>query len=192
MIISRSQSVASSRSCSLSLLPSPINTSTLQIVGAILPCGLSEAIEASFLKRMSSASLISSKFEGHKAPVLSLDYSSSAGNDNSSHLLLSGSEDRTARLWDVRDSKRRACLCIPVQGEVLSVKFAPRLLPQHQQLHQQHPTTTTTTTKQDDDDNSLENMEVDSPSTTITNSPFAKDHTMYVQNIKMMHPFSMS
>ena len=32
----------------LFIVPSPINTSTLQIVGAILTCGLSEAIEAFF------------------------------------------------------------------------------------------------------------------------------------------------
>lgn len=106
--------------------------------------------------------IISSKFEGHKAPVLSLDFAGGE-NGNSSPLLLSGSEDRTARLWDVRDdsSKRRACLCIPVQGEVLSVKFAPRRPP----------------SVDDDDDDQM--MAIEDSSASPMN-PFAKDHTMYV------------
>jgi WD40 repeat protein len=116
--------------------------------------------------------LISMKFEGHKAPVLSLDYSSetaNGGGGGGGQLLLSGSEDRTARLWDVRDSRRRASLCIPVQGEVLSVKFAPRLPP---------------AADDDDDDEAAAAaaMEVDdSPSAPTTTNPFAKDHTMYVR-----------
>jgi len=110
------------------------------------------------------SSLISSKFEGHKAPVLCLDYSSSQnhhdnGNGANNNLLLSGSEDRTARLWDVRDSKRRACLCIPVPGEVLSVQFAPQV---------PMPSKDDTTMQVDDDS---------SPSPVTT--PFSKDHTMY-------------
>ena len=92
------------------------------------------------------AGLISTKFEGHSGPVLSLDYAAP-------HLLLSGSEDRTARLWDVRDSRRRASLCIPVQGEVLTVIFAPPRLPQTQN---------TKATGEALD----------------ANNPFAKDHTM--------------
>jgi WD40 repeat protein len=98
--------------------------------------------------------LMSMKFEGHKAPVLSLDYASDG------QLLLSGSEDRTARLWDVRDSRRRASLCIPVQGEVLAVKFAPRLFQQAE--------------------DAAAAMEVDDASSSAPTNPFAKDHTMYV------------
>ena len=63
----------------------------------------------------------SSKFKGHQGSVLCLDFNSSDS------LLLSGSEDQTARIWDVRDasSRRRASLCIVTQGEVLSACFVP-------------------------------------------------------------------
>mmetsp|Transcript_9712 Transcript_9712/g.23527 ORF Transcript_9712/g.23527 Transcript_9712/m.23527 type:complete len:505 (-) Transcript_9712:566-2080(-) len=66
------------------------------------------------------------KFKGHGAAVLCLDLSSPS--QSSSPLLLSGSEDGTARLWDLRDHRRRACMCIKVPGggDVLSAVFAPR------------------------------------------------------------------
>lgn len=101
--------------------------------------------------------LVSSKYEGHKAPVLSLAYQAQGGSE----LLLSGSEDHTARLWDLRDSKRRACLCIPTQGEVLSVAFRPP-----------KPTPNRPTAETD--------ASSSSPSLA---SPFAKDHTMYVSTL---------
>lgn len=70
---------------------------------------------------MSEAAIKSSKFLGHQAPVLSLKVS------QDDHLLLSGSEDHTARLWDLRDTnRRRASLCIQAGGDVLSVAFAPK------------------------------------------------------------------
>ena len=86
----------------------------------------------------------SAKYQGHTAPVLSLavseDYS----------LLLSGSEDHTARLWDLRDNnRRRASLCIQTGGEVLSVAFTPK------------------------NNGVLEDM----PAVQLS-SPFAKDHSM--------------
>lgn len=69
---------------------------------------------------MVDAAIQSTKYQGHQGSVLCLDLTD---DDN---LLLSGSEDQTARLWDVRDSnKRRACLCIRTHGEVLSASFAP-------------------------------------------------------------------
>ena len=76
------------------------------------------------------------KLKGHKAAVLCLDVSSPSQSSlslSSSPLLLSGSEDGTARLWDLREHKRRACLCIKVAGggDVLSAVFAP---PQPQSL----------------------------------------------------------
>lgn len=86
----------------------------------------------------------SAKYQGHTAPVLSLavseDYS----------CLLSGSEDHTARLWDLRNnSRRRASLCIQTGGEVLSVAFTPK--------------------------NGVEETPAE-----VSTSPFAKDHSMYV------------
>ena len=67
-----------------------------------------------------SAVVTSSTWQGHKAPVSCLDVAA--------NLLLSGSEDRTARLWDLRDPKRRACLCIAAPAQVFAVKFAPQSL----------------------------------------------------------------
>jgi WD40 repeat protein len=73
------------------------------------------------INNMSAEKIKSAKFQGHQAPVLSLAVSQ---HDS---LLLSGSEDHTARLWDLRDNnRRRASLCIQTSGEVLSVVFAPK------------------------------------------------------------------
>jgi WD40 repeat protein len=59
-------------------------------------------------------------FKGHKGSVLCL------AHDSGSSLLLSGSEDETARLWDLRTSK--TALCLLAGGEVTSVAFAPASL----------------------------------------------------------------
>jgi WD40 repeat protein len=73
------------------------------------------------------------KLKGHQGAVLCLDHSSSRSTNESPHqhsssitaaCLLSGSEDATARLWDLRASCR-AALCIKTAGEVLSVAFGP-------------------------------------------------------------------
>jgi WD40 repeat protein len=73
--------------------------------------------------------------QGHQAPVLCLDHSSSLRLDGrSGHdqmpidgCLLSGSEDGTARLWDLRANHLRAAMCLIVGTEVLSVAFGPPL-----------------------------------------------------------------
>ena len=70
-------------------------------------------------------SIVSSKYCGHQKSVLCLDVSTNP----SSPFLLSGSEDTTARLWDLRNHRRRASLCIQGEGEVLSAVFAPRQPP---------------------------------------------------------------
>ena len=93
-----------------------------------------------------TTSYSTTKYCGHKGPVLCLDVSPTSFSSSSS-LLLSGSEDRTARIWDVRtccgyggsgggggssagdagSSNRRrprASLCIPTKGDVLSAVFA--------------------------------------------------------------------
>jgi WD40 repeat protein len=74
------------------------------------------------------------KLKGHQGAVLCLDHSSSRSTNEAPHqhasssitaaCLLSGSEDATARLWDLRASCR-AALCIKTAGEVLSVAFGP-------------------------------------------------------------------
>ena len=69
---------------------------------------------------MSSDCIQSSKIHGHQGSVLCMDITEDA-------FVLSGSEDKTARLWDLRDSRNRACICIQALGEVLSVAFAPKL-----------------------------------------------------------------
>ncbi|KAI2497852.1 hypothetical protein MHU86_16635 [Fragilaria crotonensis] len=58
--------------------------------------------------------IVSFVLKGHKSSVNCLDYRN--------NLLLSGSDDQTARIWDVRTSK--TCLCLRTTGEVTSVAFA--------------------------------------------------------------------
>jgi WD40 repeat protein len=106
--------------------------------------------------------ITSAKYQGHQGSVLCLDVSSSSSLSSSSPLLLSGSEDRTARLWDLREhDRRRACLCIQTSGDVLSAVFAP-------------PRPFAAADTQD--------SQSDVPSLT---SPFARDHIIYlgVENI---------
>lgn len=74
------------------------------------------------------------KLKGHQGAVLCLDHSSSctevtgtspATNTTTAASLLSGSDDGTCRVWDLRASCR-ASLCIKCPGEVLSVAFGPK------------------------------------------------------------------
>lgn len=71
--------------------------------------------------------ITSARYQGHKGSVLCLDTSNSNNKTSQPPLLLSGSDDRTARLWDLREhtTRRRASLCIPCPGEVLSAVFSP-------------------------------------------------------------------
>jgi WD40 repeat protein len=110
------------------------NTSTkTKQVDKVLPV-------ATVTAQRSDAMIATAKLQGHGASVLCLDVfspSSQSSSSSSPHsspfssstsaLLLSGSEDGTARLWDLRDHKRRACLCIrvPGGGNVLSAVFSP-------------------------------------------------------------------
>ena len=77
-----------------------------------------------------SASVVSTKLKGHSKSVLCLAHGGSNhfGDETlrsaTAACLLSGSEDGTARLWDLRQSQR-ASLCIKTSGEVLSVSFGP-------------------------------------------------------------------
>jgi WD40 repeat protein len=100
--------------------------------------------------------LTHTKLKGHRAAVLCLDISSPVSSTSS--LLLSGSEDGTARLWDLREHQRRgACLCIQTidGGDVLSAVFAPP-------HPQRRPSTTTAS------------------STPSLSSSFAQDYTVYL------------
>jgi WD40 repeat protein len=107
--------------------------------------------------------IVATTLKGHQASVLCLDLSSpdstgsgdtttSSSLSSTSSLLLSGSEDHTARLWDLREfqKQRRACLCIPTTGDVLSAVFAPNR-----------------------NDSSTK-------SALLSSSPFARDHTVYL------------
>lgn len=82
------------------------------------------------------SSIQSVKLKGHQGAVLCLDHSSSSPDTQATKqaacsatsvttaCLLSGSEDATARLWDLR-TDCKASLCIKASGEVLSVAFGP-------------------------------------------------------------------
>lgn len=59
---------------------------------------------------------------GHRGQVLCVEGGSAAENPR---LLLSGSEDRTARVWDVRERARAARLLSGVGDAVTSVAFVP-------------------------------------------------------------------
>ena len=102
------------------------------------------------------------KLKGHQQSVLCLDHSSSrsalggfdAVESAVAGCLLSGSQDGTARLWDLRaDSNLRASLCIqgPVAAEVLSVTFGPNWT-----------------------------SPLPNPETTSCSSPFARQYSVYL------------
>ena len=94
------------------------------------------------------------KLRGHKSSVLCLAHSSNnVDNTPGGHAsLLSGSEDKTARLWDLRAGAAcRAGTCIIAPGEVTSVAFYP---------NQNGP-------------------KGKSPSSVVT-APFGKNHTVYL------------
>jgi WD repeat-containing protein 53 len=72
----------------------------------------------------------SQKFRGHSGSVLCLDHCSSLPrhllSSNLSDCFLSGSEDKTCRLWDVRTTK--TSICIQCADEVLAVAFGGTVL----------------------------------------------------------------
>ena len=109
-----------------------------------------------------SAVVGSVQWQGHRGPVSCLD--STGPNDNSgTNLLLSGSEDKTARVWDFRGPPR-ASLCIMAPGEVFSVKFAPT------------------------DPNRPEGGSTADPTSRPLSSTFAQDHTVYVSYLVLKPP----
>ena len=63
----------------------------------------------------------STRLMGHRGPVLCMDYSTSF------RCILSGSEDGTARLWDLRSAK--ATTCIVAGEEVTACAFGPPAVP---------------------------------------------------------------
>lgn len=95
---------------------------------------VTEAATSAATQKESSIKQITLK--GHKGPVLCLDHSSSSiipPKAKSSHnqcfsdvLLLSGSEDGTARLWDIKSGTRAIkCILAPDKEAVTSVAFYP-------------------------------------------------------------------
>lgn len=74
-----------------------------------------------------SSTIHSTKLKGHKGAVLCLDHSSSAAatttttTSSITECLLSGSEDKTGRLWDLKSC--RAAHCFVAGDEVVSVAF---------------------------------------------------------------------
>ena len=65
-----------------------------------------------------ASSITKYQLVGHAGPVLCLDYIEDS-------LLLSGSEDHTGRVWDLRTD--RTAVCCHCDGEVLSAVFGPNL-----------------------------------------------------------------
>ena len=75
----------------------------------------------------SSGTIKQFKLQGHKSSVLCLAHSSDIDrNANTVGCLLSGSEDKTARIWDLRGGTCRASICVVAPGEVVSAAFAPK------------------------------------------------------------------
>ena len=71
---------------------------------------------------LSGSNIQSTKIKGHTGAVLCLDNNNHGGSSSVGGCLLSGSEDGTARLWDLRSSPK-ASTCIVAGGEVTSVAF---------------------------------------------------------------------
>jgi len=71
---------------------------------------------------MSEDSIRKFTFKGHRGSVLCL------AHDSASSLLASGSEDASARIWDLRTSKTAVCLL--AGGDVTSIAFAPTISPE--------------------------------------------------------------
>lgn len=76
---------------------------------------------------------------GHRQPVLCIShpadhakYSSSDAHLHHPSLLLSGSEDGTARLWDLRTRKTAYCIIVPTienePNDVTAVAFHPSII----------------------------------------------------------------
>lgn len=90
--------------------------------------------------------------KGHRGPVNCLAHSSSVVTAPAPSLLLSGSSDGTARLWDLRTQRAASCIIAPVDdggdSDVTSVAF--------------HPLSTATTTS------------------SSKSNPYARDMTIYL------------
>jgi WD repeat-containing protein 53 len=89
-----------------------------------------EALNQHRLKEQQQTVIQSFSLKGHIGPVLCLDHSSNRTSFSTSvgaeSTLLSGSEDGTCRLWDLRTGTR-ANLCIQCGSvDVLSVAFGPK------------------------------------------------------------------
>jgi WD40 repeat protein len=89
--------------------------------------------EGKDLNMIKEGNVTSTKLKGHQGPVLCLAHSgtntsgvSTASQSSAAASLLSGSEDSTSRVWDLRSNCVRASLCIKAPGAVLSVSFGPR------------------------------------------------------------------
>ncbi len=80
--------------------------------------------------------------KGHRQPVLCIshpgDHAKYSSNTDAHHpsLLLSGSEDGTARLWDLRTRKTAYCIIAPTiedePNDVTAVAFHPSIIEEGQ------------------------------------------------------------
>lgn len=67
---------------------------------------------------MASASLTATKLKGHRASVTCLQL------DSDQHFLLSGSDDKTVRLWDLRTNRSTKCMLGCFEAPIEAVRFA--------------------------------------------------------------------
>ena len=116
------------------------------------------AIGHSFLTTMSSSyspKVQKRTLKGHRQPVLCIshpgDHAKYSSTTDAHHpsLLLSGSEDGTARLWDLRTRKTAYCMVVPKIDEtndVTAVAFHPSIIEERQSSVESCEATTSTRT----------------------------------------------